>query len=701
MTVSGTSVTAGPFTGNGSITSLPFSFKITDESQILVQKTTTSNGATTTLTLDTDYTVSFDESAETGTVTLTTALATGYTITVYRSTAITQTTDFTGQGSFSPASHEARMDLITQMMQERAYDLTRSMKFKVGDTLPSEFLPVLASRASKYLGFDSDGEPTALDGPASTIDSDTYRASYNTGAAAAAATISGITAGFTLVTNHHDSNRVGGSSMAPTFTGTTTAGKAGNWPNTTDGFFYDSAGKQFGNYALIVSPEQWGALGDAATDDSSAWRAMLAFLATAGGGCIRCRSGANYVLSQDSSNGWCLQNTGDNITIMGWGATMTCTDGELQILRSANADNFTVMGLTLVGPGTDGADLGAGLLQVTGGTTIRILHVTTNDSDQDGIVVANATDVQVRDCNADNCSKSAIYVNGCDHAVISGCIVTAWGGHTVSGSVVGAAIEISSNNECTVEGNVCDTGTGYGILCSALSGGARPLNNKIIDNTIIAATNATNISVSGGINCVNGNATKECGTLIDSNLIRACGVYSIYLSGHGGSTIRNNKSIESVRSAIVIDSNNIGTEVSGNTCFNTNTSNTSTQAAIALINAADYVTVKDNNFGQLSIYTTGYGADKVLDSSSGTHNNILKRQRTKGTATIANTTTSIAVTHSLGVTPNAADLLVHPIETLNSASFWWVDTITSTQFTINVNADPGQDVDFAWVGMAD
>lgn len=67
-----------------------------------------------------------------------------------------------------------------------------------------------------------------------------------------------------------------------------------------------------------------------------------------------------------------------------------------------------------------------------------------------------------------------------------------------------------------------------------------------------------------------------------------------------------------------------------------------------------------------------------------------------GTATVANGTTSIAVTHGAGYTPDADHINVHPIETLNNATFFWVDTITSTQFTINVDGDPGQDVDFAW-----
>jgi len=67
-----------------------------------------------------------------------------------------------------------------------------------------------------------------------------------------------------------------------------------------------------------------------------------------------------------------------------------------------------------------------------------------------------------------------------------------------------------------------------------------------------------------------------------------------------------------------------------------------------------------------------------------------------GTVTLLNGNTTITVSHGCDYTPSAGDIQVHPIESLGSASFWWVDTITSTQFTIHVNADPGQDVDFAW-----
>lgn len=67
-----------------------------------------------------------------------------------------------------------------------------------------------------------------------------------------------------------------------------------------------------------------------------------------------------------------------------------------------------------------------------------------------------------------------------------------------------------------------------------------------------------------------------------------------------------------------------------------------------------------------------------------------------GTATLANGTTSIVVTHGLAVTPAAGDIVVTPIEAWGNMTQFYIDTYTSTQFTIHADIDPGQDVDFAW-----
>jgi hypothetical protein len=71
-------------------------------------------------------------------------------------------------------------------------------------------------------------------------------------------------------------------------------------------------------------------------------------------------------------------------------------------------------------------------------------------------------------------------------------------------------------------------------------------------------------------------------------------------------------------------------------------------------------------------------------------------QEANGVATLANGNTTIVVTHGLDVTPDIQDISVTPIEAWGSATQFWINTPTSTQFTINVDQDPTQDVDFAW-----
>jgi hypothetical protein len=60
-----------------------------------------------------------------------------------------------------------------------------------------------------------------------------------------------------------------------------------------------------------------------------------------------------------------------------------------------------------------------------------------------------------------------------------------------------------------------------------------------------------------------------------------------------------------------------------------------------------------------------------------------------GTATVANGATTAVVTHGLSVTPVLKDLSVTPTNNMGNATKFWISTPTSTQFTINVNTDPG------------
>ncbi len=93
--------------------------------------------------------------------------------------------------------------------------------------------------------------------------------------------------------------------------------------------------------------------------------------------------------------------------------------------------------------------------------------------------------------------------------------------------------------------------------------------------------------------------------------------------------------------------------------------------------------------------------NKITDSSGGDANVYHRRHysavsENKGTATLANGTTSIVVSHGLMATPVIQDIYITPIEAWGSMTEWYIDTITATQFTIHADADPGQDVDFVW-----
>lgn len=54
------------------------------------------------------------------------------------------------------------------------------------------------------------------------------------------------------------------------------------------------------------------------------------------------------------------------------------------------------------------------------------------------------------------------------------------------------------------------------------------------------------------------------------------------------------------------------------------------------------------------------------------------------------------VAHGLGLTPLLQDILLTPNTNWGSTTKWWVDTITATTFTINLDLAPGISFGFSW-----
>jgi hypothetical protein len=118
-----------------------------------------------------------------------------------------------------------------------------------------------------------------------------------------------------------------------------------------------------------------------------------------------------------------------------------------------------------------------------------------------------------------------------------------------------------------------------------------------------------------------------------------------------------------------------------------------TQYAVNIAAGVNDTQVKGNNF-----LKGGFFTQAVLDSGT---NSVISGNKgwvtmNKGTANIASGNTSATVAHGLSKTPALADIRVTPTTTLGTAVRWWVSGPGASNFTINVDAAPGQTITFSW-----
>lgn len=130
MTISSTNRKAGPYIGNGSASSFPFSFKVFQASDLDVVRLNVSTNVETALVLTTDYTVvlnSDQDSSPGGTITLVAgALATGFNLVITSDLPNLQPTDLTNQGGFYPDVINDALDRATIQIQQLQEGLDRA-----------------------------------------------------------------------------------------------------------------------------------------------------------------------------------------------------------------------------------------------------------------------------------------------------------------------------------------------------------------------------------------------------------------------------------------------------------------------------------------------------------------------------------------------------------------------------------------------
>lgn len=133
MTTPSTARKAGPFTGNGTQNSWPFTFKVFAASDIKVTIADTT-GAETVLTLGTHYTVTLNSNQDTspgGSVTY--LLTDDYKLTVTGNIGYDQPLDIPGGGNFNPVAFENQLDRMVMQTQQLAEQMVRAVKVPVTD----------------------------------------------------------------------------------------------------------------------------------------------------------------------------------------------------------------------------------------------------------------------------------------------------------------------------------------------------------------------------------------------------------------------------------------------------------------------------------------------------------------------------------------------------------------------------------------
>lgn len=358
------------------------------------------------------------------------------------------------------------------------------------------------------------------------------------------------------------------------------------------------------------------------------------------------------------------------------------------------------------GPDGNGIQVGRGYME-----NIRITDNTIEDMLSVGIFVGSDvgygtfTDVKIENNHIKNAPNYGIDISGLTDSAISGNYIYNEDAKvdvlTKGIFIEGAAIMPSFDT--TIEHNTCD---GSGLDAIEVTGDndyfdiCYNITRRVLNPT---ASGAVHIGAVGDYHKVIGNrlyggsdGSPTSGiivgdyALISGNYLENFTHYAINHDGHSGGIIEYNTIIAPVHNGIyLLDGGN-----------NTIRGNYIKDVPEGFAGIKEDGTTNNNLITGNNLLDCVAGR-KIVKGGANTvvRNNIGYITEKSGTATLVNGTTSIVVTHGLAVTPVAGDIMVTPIETLATATKFYIDTYTETQFTIHVDVNPTQDVDFAWKAM--
>jgi hypothetical protein len=164
MTISNTTARTSATGTNTAGQEIPFTFPVSASGELTVITRVTTTGVESTLTETTDYTVTLTNGGDDGgTLTLVAALATTSQCHIIRETTTTQTLDLAQGGSFNAENIEDALDRNCKLAINNADAVSRSLRAPSTDPTSVDMeLPNSIDRASNYLAFDADGQPTVV-----------------------------------------------------------------------------------------------------------------------------------------------------------------------------------------------------------------------------------------------------------------------------------------------------------------------------------------------------------------------------------------------------------------------------------------------------------------------------------------------------------------------------------------------------------
>lgn len=146
-------------TGNGSSTAFPYDFKAEKIADLALYPLDAEGAPGARLTLGTDYSATVGASG--GTVTYTTAPASGAKILVRRESSKLQEATYPNDGDFDGPSHERQLDRAAMSVQEVTDEVGRAIKLAYGETPLPPMLRALFEGGLPYLDDDGDWKSVA------------------------------------------------------------------------------------------------------------------------------------------------------------------------------------------------------------------------------------------------------------------------------------------------------------------------------------------------------------------------------------------------------------------------------------------------------------------------------------------------------------------------------------------------------------